>query len=189
MERQLAGVQLQVLPSTGVSTAPHAAPVEATVAAEQITSNSGQPGQPTVATYSNRSLAHDEMEPKGHEAMAFCGEFQAGAAKIRGFSGEAASSVRNILHDSALSGSTAHMPHDGSDVEAGLSAAKELEAVVRVGVVSPDTTIEMSRTVDKLKADGASAASVKKLFATFLGYIEEGLSFPQREYGVDRNDD
>ncbi|KAA8911226.1 hypothetical protein FN846DRAFT_904488 [Sphaerosporella brunnea] len=201
MERQLAGVRPQV---TGLSTAKHDGLVEATVAGEQISSKSGQAGQPAVATH--HSLEVDKMEAKGHDELACRDDFGASVKSAAvtpgntgGFSDAAASFVANSLHDLALcrrgSGSADHMPPDGSDVfsqpsdsgEEGLTAAEEIEAVVCVGMVSPDAAIEMSRAVDRLKEDGASAASIKKVYTAFLRCIEEGAPFPQVETGAERN--
>ncbi|KAA8914042.1 hypothetical protein FN846DRAFT_902330 [Sphaerosporella brunnea] len=214
MERQLEGVRPQVaptLPTTVPSTVQHDGLVEATVgaaAAVQIQSNSGQPGHAAVAAHSNDSRGPDEMDPKGQEAQASRDDSAASVessvvtlGKTGGFSDRTASFAENSLHDLALgrpdSGSAEHMPRDGSDLlspasdtaEEGLTAAEEIEAVIRVGVVSPDAAIEMSRAVDKLKADGARAASVKKVYSTFLRCIEEGASFPEVGTGAERNDD
>ncbi|KAA8912150.1 hypothetical protein FN846DRAFT_903755 [Sphaerosporella brunnea] len=206
MERQLRGMRPQVLPSAVISTAAPDGHAEATIAADQISSKSGQPGQPAVDTH--HSLEVDKTEPKGYDELASRDDDAASMkssvvtpGKNSGFSDVAASFVGNSLYDSVLcradSGSPDHMPRDDRDVvspaadtgEEGLTAAEELEAIVRVGIVSPDAAIEMSRAVDRVKEDGASAASVRKVYATFLRCIEEGASFPEVEIGAERGDE
>ncbi|KAA8914038.1 hypothetical protein FN846DRAFT_886175 [Sphaerosporella brunnea] len=54
------------------------------------------------------------------------------------------------------------------------SPADELDAIVRVGVVSPDAAIRMSRLIDTLKADGASSSVVKKVYTAFLTSVPDG---------------
>ncbi|KAA8902022.1 hypothetical protein FN846DRAFT_891644 [Sphaerosporella brunnea] len=86
----------------------------------------------------------------------------------------AAPVVDNSLPDLALLCSdwdlNDHMPHDSIEilstapdsVEDAFSPAEEIDAVVRVGVVSPDAAIRMARVVDRLKVDGTSPATLKK---------------------------
>ncbi|KAA8910156.1 hypothetical protein FN846DRAFT_888552 [Sphaerosporella brunnea] len=183
MERQLAGVRPQV---AGVSTAKHDA-------SEQIPSQGGQPGQPAVATH--HSLEVDKTEPKGPKALA-PGDDSAASVKSSVGPGNTGG-MNDPAICSANPGAAENMPPDGSDIvsspsdtrEEGLTAAEEMEAVVRVGVVSPDAAIEMLRAVDRLKEDGASAASVRKVYATFLRCIEEGASFPEVETSAERGDE
>ncbi|KAA8904223.1 hypothetical protein FN846DRAFT_890925 [Sphaerosporella brunnea] len=202
MERQLAGVQPQVAPpaaSPAQPTAPHdelAGETAAATAAEQIARHDGQLRQPTVGT-----------ESKQHEEHALSDDFKASTKssvvtprKTGGSSDKESPFANNSLCDSAVcgpdEGSTDDMPHDGSDVlsrhdgvEDVMSPAEEIDAVVRVGVVSPDAAIQMTRVVERLKADGTSPAIVKKVYTTFLRCAEAGPTFPEVDFGAMKEDE
>ncbi|KAA8907680.1 hypothetical protein FN846DRAFT_889759 [Sphaerosporella brunnea] len=212
MERQLAGLQPQVAPQLAtpiVPIAPQDGLVEvnvASTAAEVMRFNSGQPRRPTVITHHARSVAPESMEAKGQGKPASFDDFTTGTKssvvgplKTGDSPDNAALFVFNSPPDSTLfrpaSDPKNYMSHDGSEVpsttpniiEYEFSAAQEIDAVVRVGVVSPDAAIRMTRVVDRLKADGASPAVWKTVYTSFLQCIQEGATFPDTDSGLMSN--
>ncbi|KAA8912540.1 hypothetical protein FN846DRAFT_1019226 [Sphaerosporella brunnea] len=90
--------------------------------------------------------------------------------------------ARVVAHGLTESDRTDDIPRDGSSVPApdsiedALSAADEIHAIVRVGVASPAMAMHMTRLVEALKADGAGAAVVKRVYTVFWDCVDSGAT-------------
>ncbi|KAA8908525.1 hypothetical protein FN846DRAFT_889439 [Sphaerosporella brunnea] len=184
MERQLGGAKPQVAPP---QTSPVTSPVQAidhheelvpeTVVpptAEDMAQNTGGECRPTVSTPDDRYRPCTFSQDPSVSALTNTQDFRDGAAGFgnsrlpdRDYSGSASERWSN----NDYSVSTLHNTDTSDDP---LTPEEEIDAVVRVGIVSPDAALQMAHLVEKLKADGASPRILKEVYTTFLKYVDDG---------------
>ncbi|KAA8911924.1 hypothetical protein FN846DRAFT_903996 [Sphaerosporella brunnea] len=176
MEEQIQRVQREVTaPSpTPVAAANPAQNLQAPAPTAELLDNSGQQ-QPTMpSTQNDQSSVLAKEEGARQEDVAWLHGSTAGR-----------DCIVMALEDAGLS-SDGHTicPHSTGTNKVGkstacelvtFSPADELDAIVRVGVVSPDAAIRLSGLIDRLRSDGASCPVVKKVCTAFLASLQEGM--------------
>ncbi|KAA8912098.1 hypothetical protein FN846DRAFT_887398 [Sphaerosporella brunnea] len=137
----------------------------ASTTAQDMPHNTGEPSRPTVSTPDDRSrlasLFPDTAADVGDSSLLDSDHL-----------GPAADATEELWND----GSALSTVHDTSTSEDGLTTEEEIDAVVRVGIVSPDAAMRMTRLVEKLKSEGSSPRTVKKVYVTFLKWVDYGAT-------------
>ncbi|KAA8895050.1 hypothetical protein FN846DRAFT_912194 [Sphaerosporella brunnea] len=147
--------------------------VQASASAAEFPDNSGQQHPTMPSTHNDQGSVVEKKERPPQEDLASRPGPTAGRDP-----------VVMALEDAGLS-PDGHLirPHstDTDKVSSGtgceprtFSPADELDAIVRVGVVSPDAAIRLSGLIDTLRSDGASYSVVKKVCTAFLASVQDG---------------
>ncbi|KAA8895001.1 hypothetical protein FN846DRAFT_963335 [Sphaerosporella brunnea] len=138
----------------------------------------GQRPRPTGSTDNDHSVGPDNMECKGE------GKEVTASTEFSVVAGDSPDDDAARVVDTGLTNSDSFRQTDvpaPDSAEDAFSAADEIHAIVRVGVVSPATALRMTRLVEQLKADGASPAIVKKVYTTFLRGVEDRATIADME--------
>ncbi|KAA8896562.1 hypothetical protein FN846DRAFT_893249 [Sphaerosporella brunnea] len=154
MERQLGAVQPQLAP-------PQASPVWAIDTQEE-------PERETLASTTAKRMPHNTGGPSRPTVST-----PEDCSRPASFVGCTPSLDPNAL-------STVHDPSTSEDA---LTPAEEIDAVVRVGILSPGAAMRMTRLVEKLKSDRGRQRILKKVTTTFLNWVNDGVTCSDIGFG------